>query len=278
MVVLLCFYWFGQFLCFESAKAFPELIYVALEVGSGGALIMMIWAIPYIHKRFLQTLKGLGFSHLGTRQTFSRSSEQFVHLVSLLLFFVYYTTIAPVLIGLSPFSHSIFRLAGTTSLVLNAIMSFIGSIIASDFLIEIISIVRYARRASNKLTIDVLDSDRCGGLKEMGAFFLTLDMVYFLLLSFSLLWITASVKIDINSIMVGIINSLGIILFGIGLFLFPQWEIHKRMKKSKEDFLGKVTKEIVSGVEKPEDYLTKIYYLILYERVEKMSSFLLTPE
>jgi hypothetical protein len=162
----------------------------------------------------------------------------------------------------------------------------VGVIVADMFYISL-GIFRLPFRIKKDIThIDILDPERCGGIKPVGKLSVYVATVYFIgLLMFMvfLIYINLFKDIGIKLLFVG-----GIIL-GFILFIIPQLGIHAFMKKEKEKYLEGLVEQINES-EKQNPITTeedikklkadiKILQLYLkYERGQKMEEYPINSE
>lgn len=157
---------------------------------------------------------------------------------------------------------------GSSLLVYETIVSIFLFITFVDMLAMIIRVCSFPSKIKDRIQINVFADDKCGGLSKIGQLLLSCAKVYFILLmigTFGRYFVVTEYPLSIEyyCLITGVAW-----LFGILIFIAPQYQLHGRMKYLKNEKLRKIHQELKNLVQshknKEEDFKRSISILVLF--------------
>ena len=156
-------------------------------------------------------------------------------------------------------------------------------LIISDLFVIMHRFLSLAKELSNTLNVDVLSSDRRGGLGSIGELYFKVSIGYFvaLLLFISLVFFIHRYPLKHPWLSFFII--LAASLFGLFFFIYPQESIHSTLEKKKEECIQEISnnlKKLHVHELKTDlyDSVSSLRLMVLRNEIDKMSTYTFSKE
>ncbi len=226
--------------------------------------LFTLWGLRYIRKIFYTTLEeyklqlnkhtyeNAYYNLIDKKSWWTVFALMFLYLILWFLFEYSYIKEHPDVVG-----TGIYRGAnmGVHLLVYETIVSIFLFIIFVDLIVIISRIARFPFEIKDQVKIDILATDKCGGLSKIGSMILAYTKVYFILITWGTLFRFPGAifpnypySITFYLIVTGIAWMIGVLIF-----IIPQYPLHKQMQKLKNMELKEINQNLRNVIHSREE-------------------------